>query len=282
MNDKKKLRYEEYVPFAPDGPDETVNIHHCRRERRNDKLYITRKSDGTILAHCFHCERSGRYSDADDKHNGKKRVIRPKRRKTALKRMPQGGSTSLSKWSPEAKAWVSRAHLKQHDINQYGLTFYTDDNYVLLPVYSGATLCRVIRRSFGDTKYPKYYTVMHDNFSNGDGYIIKCRTGDSNVVVFVEDLLSAIRCAEWVDAVSLFGTMLNDNVLSATLDKKPGYKKRIVFLDNDNVNVMKAQRRIQRRLDDVFDHKGTLVYRTAKDPKNYNSTELRSILTGAH
>ena len=282
MRDTTRLRYDEFVPFAPSEENKTVNIYHCKKGNRNDKLYITRKPHGVILAHCFHCDSGGKYVDKGSRHNGKKRTTHVKRNQSAIKRLPKGGYTQLSKWSPEARAWIDNAHIGKALIQQYGLTFYPQDDCVLLPVYSGSILCRVIRRSFGDTPYPKYYTVMHDNFHNGHAYVIKCRSGKNNTVVFVEDFLSAIRCAQWADSVPLFRTKLHDNVFVPVINRKPHYTKRIVFLDNDNINVLKAQCKVQRRLDTVFDSRGTVVYRTNKDPKNHSETELKDIIIGAN
>jgi len=53
-----RLSKDEFVQYAPEEPG-TVHVHHCKEGSNNDRLYVTRKEDGTILAYCHHCGASG-------------------------------------------------------------------------------------------------------------------------------------------------------------------------------------------------------------------------------
>ena len=52
------LNPSDYVDMAPESPG-TVNIFHCKQGPGNDRLYITRKEDGNIVAYCHHCGSRG-------------------------------------------------------------------------------------------------------------------------------------------------------------------------------------------------------------------------------
>ena len=56
-----RLEHDEFVPYAPDEPG-TVHIHHCKTGNNNDRLYITRKDDDSIVAYCHHCGASGGFN----------------------------------------------------------------------------------------------------------------------------------------------------------------------------------------------------------------------------
>ena len=138
-------------------------------------------------------------------------------------------------------------------------------------------LCRLIKRSF-DPDLPKYLTLMHDNFHNANAYVFHSRAGDNTRLILVEDVLSAIRVAEYVDALVLCGTNMNSNLLVNALNKSYDHIK--IFLDNDNPMVKKSQRKIQRRLDSIDFHTDTTVVENDVDPKEMSSDRLCEVIYG--
>lgn len=80
------------MPFAPTSVGVEVHIHHCKTGRGNDRLYIKRDYDGTVVGYCHHCGARGRHSP------GTKGVFHS--RLSSLSRKPTG--TTVSRISPDA------------------------------------------------------------------------------------------------------------------------------------------------------------------------------------
>ena len=59
------LSRSEFVPYAPKDRGGQTHIHHCKQGHNNDRLYIRRNEDESIVAYCHHCGKSG-YSFPDN------------------------------------------------------------------------------------------------------------------------------------------------------------------------------------------------------------------------
>ena len=268
------LPYKDFLPFAPSNAGETVKIHHCKRGKHNDRLYITRSMDGSIVCYCHHCGGTGYYQDGKKVYT--RRTVHVQKKGTFTE-IPKGGTTRLADWSVLAKVWINKAHIGQKLIRQYGLQSFSNDDSVMIPIMNEGKLCRLIKRSF-DPDLPKYLTLMHDNFHNANAYVFHSRAGDNTRLILVEDVLSAIRVAEYVDALVLCGTNMNSNLLVNALNKSYDHIK--IFLDNDNPMVKKSQRKIQRRLDSIDFHTDTTVIENDVDPKEMSSDRLCEVIYG--
>ena len=54
-----RLKRDDFVDSAPNVRGEQVHIHHCKGGKNNDKLYIRRNEDDSIVAYCHHCNQRG-------------------------------------------------------------------------------------------------------------------------------------------------------------------------------------------------------------------------------
>jgi hypothetical protein len=94
--------------------------------------------------------------------------------------------------------------------------------------------------------------------------------GEGDVLVFTEDLLSAIRVSRVCAAVPLYGTSL-DRDFVINLPKK--YNKYVMWLDKDKR--VEAMRQAKSMLQ--YGYPFSSVF-TDKDPKDYSAIEIEEIL----
>ena len=95
----------------------------------------------------------------------------------------------------------------------------------------------------------------------------------SNKLVLVEDIVSAIKVARVANSLGLLGTFLSDEGLRWAVSS--GFTEFYVWLDNDNHQVRTQQVRLRDRLE-LF---GTaVIVKTALDPKEYTTDQIRRIL----
>ena len=277
MNPKFRLSLTDFLDYAPQNLDETVHIHHCKQGPGNDRLYITRTSDNTVLAYCHHCTARG-FHHATRGRTRRERVNKNKGKKQPF--TPHGGTTSLSEWSPRAKAWVSAAYIGQELITKFQLRHLLTQDAVIIDIKSNEKIVRSILRSFENNAAAKYLTLSHDNFADASAYVYpSANTTRANCVVICEDVLSAIRISTDTacDALPILGTSLARPLL-AHIAKSPAYRDAVVFLDDDNYFVRKQQREIRRDILTFCDLQ-TRIIRIGKDPKRMSPTELRDLLS---
>lgn len=252
----KYLRHSEFVPYAPDEVGRTVHRHHCKEGKGNNRLYITRKEGGLVLAYCHHCGLSGSYREdfyrvaahkghgnvSGNKHSGSEV-------QTAIK-LPWGFNNDLSKATNKQREFLKP--LTNREVVSFGIGFNGDD--CVIPFYSNSgELDGYLIRTF-DPNRPKY-------ISKGikGGRLID--VGNSTVCI-CEDWLSAICISRYCNAYALLGAHLNEQGLSQLVQ----HKKAIVFLDDDKPDIKMQQTNIKKRLQ-AFDIPTEVVHTGGLDPK---------------
>ena len=260
------------LPPMSDG--DQVNVHHCKEGRGNDRLYIKRTTDGYIY-NCFHCGQSGGIRASSLEGPGIR--VRPDRAArspvSSPTSIPRDGEGDVGRWPPQARGWVGR-YLSAGEVNEYGLLYSPRLRRVILPVHRGGTLLGYqTRRIYDDDEGPKYatYTVNPSLF-----YLHTHPVGvdATPVCVVVEDMLSAIKCRRFVSSAALFGVSLKDTLLGEMVRQ---HSKWLIFLDDDNLQVKAAARKLKKRLD-IFGECG-IIEGVGKDPKGCTDDELRRLLT---
>jgi len=125
-------------------------------------------------------------------------------------------------------------------------------------------------RRVDPTDLPKYITiapkgrgrVTYHHFSSG-----------SDTLVIVEDILSAIKLGRHCDTIALLGTSFHDDDL-LSIGK---YKRVIIYLDDDNAQVKRMQRKLKRRISYLCDD--VQIYHSGGvDPKDLTDAEILEVL----
>lgn len=298
-----RLKKEEFVPFAPDLPGEEVRIHHCKQGKDNDRLYITRKKDGSIVAYCFHCGLSGyaRSMVPHRPHRRKKKV--DEQREEGKFKLPHDYTRKIQEWSIPAKGWVRRYGIKDDELvaNNVGYSKYLSGVVVPLTDEEGSLSgyqCRPVDRETRERNKsneqpdktggsPKYTTsVRQDRKGRPDIFIARppwnsfTHVGEHTPVhlVVTEDILSAIKVSRVpeVVGVAVLGSSIKEN--QALRIVKVGSPEKIsVFFDNDNRIVCKNQQKGRKFLE-PFAPCAVQVITSNKDPKEHTTPELEELL----
>lgn len=270
-----RLRPDEFVPYAG-SEGVTVNINHCKQGKDNARLYITTKSD-RILAYCHHCGRRGchylaNYARARTRGQGGTDGIHSSRNSKFRGREIVSSEkyiTEINQWPAEARHWIGRAGLTQAEVEQFNIGYYEPDQRVMLPIYNkGELVGYQMRRIFAHDNRPKYdtrkkvkpllfYNEQHD---------------DSNRLVIVEDILSAIKVGRQYNTCALLGTNLDLSSVAYIAGK---YDNVDVWLDNDNRQVKLNQVKLKRKLGAFCNVR---VIKTDIDPKLLTDAEIYDII----
>lgn len=257
--------------------DEQAWLHHCKEGKGNAKLCITRTVRGHIY-HCFHCGESGGVLEGSSTdHPIIKRVKHSTSGPTKDRRgdwtIPKDSTSTYGSISPEGRLWLDK-YITPAEVTKHGIQYSVSLDRILLPVWNDERLCGYqSRRLSPSDPRPKYLTYVNDRdrmwyYTEPDSSV-----ATSNVVVIVEDMLSAIVCSRYVSALALFGTSIKDSALQYIIDK---HNKFLIFLDDDNAQVRAAQRKLQRRLD-TFSECVT-IRGIGCDPKDCDDATLKGLL----
>lgn len=165
------------------------------------------------------------------------------------------------------KAWLTKYGITDGDIHQYRIMWNHKTDSLVFPVVNQGRIVLTNERYFGkNPSAPKYQTYGHKNLHNQFFGNAK----NSHNLVFVEDFISAIKCARFVCACPLLGSSINDNSFKYALRN---YEKIRVWLDCDKAVVSIEQ---ASRLSQFLPNSGSIV--TPLDPKEYSNNELIKIL----
>lgn len=267
---KTKLPWHELKALVDEAgeldDDETVQVHHCKEGKDNDRCYVTRRGD-TTLVHCFHCGGSGSVRDrfsrvksakAKGKTDGKNSTVPPKR-------APYDITYTPTEWSVDALGWVGGAGLTTGEISKYGIGYSPSRGRVYIPLMREGTRVGWLARKI-EADGPKYLQWKEGEFA----FFIN---NGGDVCVIVEDILSAIKIGRKYSVIALLGTSLSGYALSkiATL-----FSEYVVWMDNDNPEVKMKQVQVKNILEDFADVR---IVKTDKDPKEYSDEQIKNYLS---
>lgn len=304
MSKADRLTWEEFVPYAPDVPGEQVRIHHCRQGNQNDRLYIRRNNDGSIVGYCHHCGNRGYYG------GGVRSGVQARRKRSSsgvyegrALSLPRDFTTDSTTWNPRARAWVRRYGITDDELrnNSVGYSEYLGsvvfpvfDQEGTLLVYQYRPIVREVGERFQDTqpevegggrKAPKYITRRQKDREGGvDLFVARPswsagsdhdERGVATRVILTEDVLSAIKVSRVPENVgaALMGSSLKEK--QAVKASRLG-RDAAVFLDNDNEEVRKNQRKARKLLEPMM--RGSVrIIEQDKDPKDFSTRELKEL-----
>lgn len=248
---------------------QTLNFHHCKTGRQNDRLYVTRKPDG-YLYHCFHCGYRGFLPEAGyirkPRDYYKRSLTRTGHRRWEL---PDDTLYDISQFPVHARGWLYKSRLDNEDITNYRIGFSRILARIILPVWNGEDLQGFqTRRVFDWDKESKYKT-----YKNVKELYFQLFTEEDKYICLCEDMLSAVRLYQHVPSVALLGTNLGKELHWKLINSFA--KKVFIFLDDDNLQVRQQQIKIKNKLDNFKDVK---IISVGTDPKNLSDKELDKLL----
>jgi len=302
----KYLPYDDFVPFAPDGLGEEVNKHHCKQGKDNDRLYIKRNSDGTIVAYCHHCGLRGFHRGTDGK--SLQRLVGligqssgTVEDTTERFTYPVDTEFNFNKWPEEARNWPLQYGLTEEEICDVASMGWSEFyGRVILPVFNedGELVAWQGRRIPGLTDKSKYEIGWNKTKQKGDRsptkYNTKAKEGvtkserlcpirycgvgssyssPSTTLCIVEDTLSALKVSRLMDSLPLNGSSCK---LRDLMHLKK-YDTIIIYLDNDNNQVKSSQVRLKRALELMANN--VYLIKEDRDPKELSDKELSTLFT---
>lgn len=172
--------------------------------------------------------------------------------------------------------WLLKAGIGYDLARTYGIGYSPRANRIIIPVYRGEELIAFTARAV-DGEKPKYIARHKDGFHSAVFRSLPSTvldTGDRrlDVLVIVEDQLSAIRVGRITRSVSLLGTA---NKADALLPELGSAKQACIWLDAD-----KAGRNGRNKLARSIAMFGVepLMINTKRDPKFYSNREIRELI----
>ncbi len=190
--------------------------------------------------------------------------------------------TDFSKFSVEAQIWLTQYGITAELVQQYNI-LYCGDNSLIFPCFNeeGGLVCYQKRR-MGE----RFITT----YGQKRPYILKSLV-DTDVIVFVEDYISAIRAHQaGYNVLCLWGTKLSIQYLKG---KFTYYNKYLVWLDNDAEKEVNSGQEAAKTILNTINYilryeygysgsdKKAVNIISEKDPKCYNSYEIQHFIKGA-
>jgi|ETNvirnome_2_130_1030620.scaffolds.fasta_scaffold00136_23 hypothetical protein len=286
------IPHDQFVPYASDVVGEEVNVHHCKQGRNNDRMYIRRTENGTILAYCHHCGEHGFtreiipiFNESGNAGTGVGAVLSARSvlhgpstpssdRRTPFC-VPKDTNFNCSTWDKECI--IPQLSVNDVEASGIGVCYspYSPGEDILCWVYpyylNGSLVMYQLRHCTGE----KWIRTWIDKSSHYDSKNVVVdpftygRTSAHSTLTIVEDYLSAVRVGAFTDSLALRGINLNNKQLKHILDI---YDKYIIMLDNDNQQVRLAQTNLLTRFRS-FGKEAVISY-VDKDPKDYSTSGI--------
>lgn len=230
------LKIEEYVPYAPDRPGVRTRVNHSSDSCGGDSqsLSIWRNDDDTIGAKCYRCGQTGRTVS-------KKSMFESAPKTENVYELPTDVTTKYSEMPPEVAMYLNSNGITEFMCHYYDIGWSESAGGLVFPVHNELGHDGFQVKYFGRKQR---YTTVHRGRRE---LMFSHLCSHHDVVVVVEDLLSAIRVNEATpfDAFALLGSELNDHGLAQLVKH---HQEFIVWLDNDNDIVVGKAKALFNRL----------------------------------
>ena len=273
------LSRSEFVPYAPKDRGGQIHIHHCKQGHNNDRLYIRRNEDESIVAYCHHCGKSG-YSFPDNTQIRKAKDVHIhtwRHGKPSSESSSTSGQENLRKtWDKkdssysrhratyEEQPFLIKSRINQELIDKYEIKVIGDRIYFPIFDSAGENLKVVLGRG----ENPKWLA----EWLSADKTYTPIGSGDTCVVV--EDVVSAIRIAECgYSALPCLSSSLRDSLLP----NLENYGTIVVWLDNDNSQVLYNTLKIKNKINLINDN--VWICR-GKQPKDMSDMDIIKYIGG--
>lgn len=163
--------------------------------------------------------------------------------------------------------WLYKTcHFTMEDIINNKILWSNKMLWLIFPIEVAGSMIGFQARNFNKDKPYKWYT----RFPKQDNFIILGKK-IIDKLVFVEDIISAIRVARIGATVPLFGSTMPDNVFIKT--RRLGFNQVVIWLDEDKYpeSIRYSERARELGL------KSRIIH-TTLDPKNHTATEISHLI----
>ncbi len=262
------LPKEEWLHLAPKHSGTTRHLHNTTYCNGGSKsLKIERKENGDIDAICFRCGKSGKHSVS---------VYRKQRIEEALtggvhsyhnkqSEYREIGTSNTNNWPTEASLYFLKGGIRPSEASRHGWEYSKTLARLTWPLQGGNGW--LSRKVFDYDEAPKELRYYKDKTLNTTLLTHK----DTEVLVIVEDLLSAMKINRQYNVLCLHGTNLTQHGVTNVLK----YNKYCVWLDNDNAIVKQKQLKIHKKLQQLGE---SVLILTEKDPKMFSNKEIKDLV----
>ena len=268
-------------------PGKQIHINHDKCPAGRDikkRLYIKRNENGILLAYCHHCGSSGSHAEKFIRYAQAKRGCRepadnccsrtpsPEQHRVYFVEQFNDRGRAESRTTPERDAnnFIEKAVSLTEEQKK---TFWWDskEQALGLPIKNRLEIVGVQWRYFGDY-FCKYLTNYYAGNKLPHYDVAAARNSDT--LVIVEDILSAM-CVNTAGCDSM-ALLTSSTKLHRIYPYIQAYKSFVVWLDNDNRQVLQDASKLKRILEPFGE---VQLIRTRTDPKHYSLDILQEILT---
>lgn len=268
------LKFNEFVPYAPDRGQIHINHENCSAGTdTKERLYIRRDEDGrTILAYCHHCGGSGCYRGyvVPFEQNGTVREHDESRCRTHVT-CPDGEGIPYEDWPIRAQVWLQKYGVTRNELLQYRIYYSPSDLRIVIPNFCN-DVCNLYQlRAIHPDQKPKYITRTSGKTSS---YWMASSNHKCDMVVLAEDAISAIILGRVFNSVALLSNAISDCDLKEIVTN---YKRFVVWLDNDSIDINDKALNLKRRLE-LY---GTTIMITGYNDPKYYGDRCKEIIDNA-
>jgi hypothetical protein len=244
----------------------------CWNECGDGKTMVVNHHSSHYSVYCHRCG----YKTGKDKGyqtleqlNATREMDKLAHEQTQTLALPLDTNYDPDTWPTEARMWLYKASIygKLLTLNRIG--YSPKLNRVVLPTYTGTTLNYYQLRKLTGTG-AKYINPRVNKAELMHWTMPDSKQGDETIAVVVEDVLSSIRIGQHYPTAALLGTKLSTQQAS----KLSRFKTVISWFDNDKAGYDCANQ-IRLALGLVTNTKNI---KTELDPKEYSSSEIKSII----
>lgn len=242
-------------------------------------MIVERKEDGTANAYCFRCGGSGYHSYTRHfksagtlaKSYGSGSELA--RTKSPGISPPDDADGQWGGFPREVKEWLLKGGVNDLVASKYGFSWSDSQERLWIEarqyskVTTGYKVAGHVVRGFN----PKSYLTRTHDKDNFFGYYVTDNPHTEGKIMIVEDVVSAIKCAQVIDSVAIFGVHPKPSIIQHILSG--GYRQAYVFLDADNPTVRMKAREIPKRLPFIKSEVIELGY----DPKYCSIEQLKEL-----
>lgn len=170
----------------------------------------------------------------------------------------------LSELNNNEKRYLYNIYINEPLISKYNIQHDNTSNRIAVPINQDTYWLRSLNNNI------IHKWIFSGKKENAGPLLLKANTFDKTIVI-VEDIFSAIRTAEFLNTICLFGTTLkNTGDWTRVFEELYNTKKLILWLDGDKAGQLGA---------DKLKTKYKLTHEilniiTVKDPKSYSPKEM--------
>lgn len=187
---------------------------------------------------------------------------------------------ATSRMTMDAIRWLWKYDISDEQIALYGIKYVAEGvflgmsnqeiyyrNRVFLPCYGDQGDIKFYQLRSIDKQEPKYYTA-------GKKDLFISKQFQTQYVVLVEDMLSAIRVGELASCIGLMGTSLDDKKALTIASK---YDMILIWMDGDKAG-REASKKLKKKLELLAD---VVEIKTDRDPKCHKIAEIEGNISVA-